>query len=215
MKKIAHVLFVLCVLIFSTNCRTTKQAGPNGKVMRISSKSSAYFETSNGQTWVPVMINYIVPFDQEESKALSTIESYFRNFSMNGGNSMRIWISSPFLEIEDEKAGQYSQVKFGRIDKLLQFAKQYNIRVKFTLQHIRTISSGNVKNQWANSVVLHTDNGGPFKNIKEYINTEEGKRYYMKRVRALAERYSNNEQIYGWELWNEMDAVDATDWKPF
>src|SRR4030095_15384908 len=101
---------------------------------------------------------------------------------------MRIWISSPFLEIEDEKAGQYSQVKFNRIDKLLQFAKQYNIRIKFTLQHIRTISSGSVKNTWANSTILHVDKGGPFKNIIEYINTEEGKRYYMKRVQALADR---------------------------
>jgi hypothetical protein len=128
---------------------------------------------------------------------------------------MRIWISSPFLEIEDEKAGQYSQVKFNRIDKVLQFADQYNIRIKFTLQHIRTISSGNVKNSWANSAILHADNGGPFKNITEYINTVEGKRFYMNRVRALADRYSNNEQIFGWELWNEMDAVDDNDWKPF
>ena len=206
---------LISAIVFCTNCKTIKQTGANNKVIRISSQNTAYFETSKGETWVPVMINYIVPFDQDETKALATIESYFSNFSRNGGNSMRIWISSPFLEIEDEKAGQYSQVKFNRIDKVLQFAKQYKIRIKFTLQHIRTISSGTVRQPWANSKVLHVDNGGPFKNIKEYINTGEGKKYYIKRARALSDRYRNNEQIFGWELWNEMDAVDATDWKPF
>ena len=215
MKITTQYLFVVCVTIFCTNCRTIKQASLNNKFIHISSKNSAYFETSQGKTWVPVMINYIVPFNQEESKALATIESYFKNFSRNGGNSMRIWISSPFLEIEDEKAGQYSKVKFNRIDKVLQFAKQYNIRIKFTLQHIRTISSGSVRQPWANSSIIHVDNGGPFKNIKEYINSEEGKRYYIKRARALADRYKNHEEIFGWELWNEMDAVDDTDWKPF
>lgn len=207
---------MIYITLFGTNCTTLKkQTVSNEKIVRISSKSNAYFETADGKTWIPVMINYIVPFAQEESKALATIESYFRIFSQNGGNAMRIWISSPFLEIEDEKAGQYSEAKFNRIDKVLQFAKLYNVRIKFTLQHIRTISSGQVRQSWANSAVLHTDNGGPFKNITEYINTEEGKKYYMNRVKALAKRYSNNEQIFGWELWNEMDAVDDEDWEPF
>lgn len=215
MNVIRLAFLLISVTLFSMNCATARHGSPKNKFIRISSRNNAYFETAKGETWVPIMINYIVPSGQEESQALSTIESYFKNFSENGGNAMRIWISSPFLEIEDQKAGQFSQVKFNRIDKVLQFAKQYNIRIKFTLQHIRTISSGQVRQPWANSAVLHVDNGGPFKNISEYINTEEGKRSYIKRARALAERYANNEQIFGWELWNEMDAVDDTDWEPF
>ncbi len=95
--------------------------------VRISTKYPAYFETTNNQTWVPVMINYVVPGGDDESAVFTTIEKYFRNFSTNGGNAMRIWISSPFLEIEDEKAGQYSPNKFARIDKLLQLAQKKTI----------------------------------------------------------------------------------------
>jgi endo-1,4-beta-mannosidase len=183
--------------------------------VKISTRYPAYFETTNNQTWVPVMINYVVPASKDESAAFITIENYFRNFSTNGGNAMRIWISSPFLEIEDEKAGHYSSNKFARIDKVLQLAEKYQIRIKFTLQHIRTITTGQAKQPWANSTVLSADSGGPFTDIKEYINTPKGKKSYLDRVRALAEKYKNNTQIFGWELWNEMDAVDSKNWLGF
>ncbi len=212
---------VISSVLFATLISCTVQKKLAGitnqqqEFVRISKKFPAYFETADNSTWVPVMINYIVPAGQEESAAFTTIENYFRNFSTNGGNAMRIWISSPFLEIEDEKAGEYSAVKFARIDRVLQLAEKYNIRIKFTLQHIRTISTGQVKQPWANSTVLSADKGGPFKNMKEYITTELGKKYYLARVKALAGKYKNNKQIFSWELWNEMDAVDTKDWLPF
>ncbi|MGI8636497.1 MAG: hypothetical protein ACR2KZ_13960, partial [Segetibacter sp.] len=212
---------VISSVLFATLTSCTAQKKLAGitnqqqEFVRISKKFPAYFETADNRTWVPVMINYIVPAGQEETAAFTTIENYFRNFTTNGGNAMRIWISSPFLEIEDEKAGEYSAVKFARIDRVLQLAEKYNIRIKFTLQHIRTISTGQVKQPWANSTVLSTDKGGPFNNIKEYITTELGRKYYLDRVKALAKKYKNNKQIFSWELWNEMDAVDTKDWLPF
>ncbi|MCW3115910.1 MAG: glycosyl hydrolase family 5 [Segetibacter sp.] len=217
MKRSVLLSLVLLAAVFSCKVQKQNVTTTNSKLeyVRVSTKYPAYFETTDNQTWVPVMINYIVPQGQNETAAFTTIENYFRNFSNNGGNSMRIWISSPFLEIEDEKAGQYSPVKLARIDKLLQLAEKYKIRIKFTLQHIRTISTGQVKQPWANSAVLSVDNGGPFKNIKEYITTATGKKYYIDRVRALAGRYRDNAQIFGWELWNEMDAVDTKDWFGF
>lgn len=185
------------------------------KFVRASTTYPAYFETADNRTWIPVMINYIVPAGQNESAAFTTIENYFRNFSGNGGNAMRIWISSPFLEIEDKQAGQYSANKFARIDKVLELAEKYHIRIKFTLQHIRTIAARQVKNAWSNSTVLSSDTGGPFKDIRQYVNTTEGKKYYLNRVRALSEKYKNNKQIFGWELWNEMDAVGTNNWYDF
>lgn len=200
-------------------CNAQKHASPalneGHGFVRISTKYPAYFETGDNKTWIPVMINYIVPTGQDEEAAFATIEHYFRNFSANGGNAMRIWISSPFLEIEDEKAGQYSAKKFARIDRLLQLAEKYQIKIKFTLQHIRSITGGQAKQPWANSAILSIDKGGPFTGIKEYINTAKGRKSYLDRARALAEKYRNNQQIFGWELWNEMDAVDSKDWLAF
>lgn len=217
MKSKPVILLFLLVTLVSCDARAQNSSAldQQSEFIRISTKCPAYFETTGGKTWVPVMINYIVPAGQDEATAFATIENYFRNFSTNGGNAMRIWISSPFLEIEDRKAGQYSSDKFARIDKVLQLAEKYGIRIKFTLQHIRTITAGQAKQPWANSTVLSADNGGPFTDIKEYINTAKGKQYYLNRAKALAERYKDNKQIFGWELWNEMDAVDSKDWFAF
>ncbi len=217
MKSKEVILLVLLAGLISCNVQSQDASLLNQRsgFVRISTKYPAYFETTDNQTWIPVMINYIVPAGQDEPAAFATIENYFSNFSTNGGNAMRIWISSPFLEIEDQKAGQYSSTKFARIDKVLQLAEKYQIRIKFTLQHIRSITGGEAKQPWANSTVLSADNGGPFTGIKEYINTAKGKKYYLNRVRALAEKYKNNKQIFGWELWNEMDAVDSKDWFAF
>lgn len=183
--------------------------------VRVSIKNPRYFETTNHHLWIPVMINFIMP-NGEDAEVYKKVEVYFKHFSENGGNAMRIWISSPFLEIEDKKVGEYNQAKFNRIDSVLHLAKKYNIRIKFTLQHIRTIkpdANGNIS--WSNRAFMAVENGGPFKNISDYINTPEGKKVYLNRVKALSKRYKNNTQIFSWELWNEMDAVDDKDWFPF
>lgn len=163
-----------------------------------------YFTTKEGNIWVPIATNYL------PSGNLIEIENYFKNFSENGGNAMRIWISTAFLEIEDSREGTYSSEKFNRIDYIIQLAKKYNVKIKFTLQHIRTISpTSTPDNDWSNSKSLATK----FTDINHYVNTTAGRASFLNRVRALANRYKNESQIYGWELWNEMDAaVNENSW---
>jgi len=199
----------------------TEQQKSSGRInndpefIRVSKAYPRYFETVDGRPWIPVMINYIVP-NGEEPEVLNEIETYFKHFSENGGNAMRIWISSPFLEIEDQKVGEYSQVKLNRIDSLLSLAKKYHIRIKFALQHIRSIKpDGEGVSAWSNRAFMAVENGGPFNGIGDYINSSEGKKAYLDRVKVLSDRYKNNKQIFSWELWNEMDAVDEKEWFQF
>src|SRR5690606_23495820 len=131
------------------------------------------------------------------------------------GNAVRLWLSSPFWEIEDTQQGAYNPEKIARIDKLISLARQYNIRLKFTLQHIRSIKPETGRSSWSNKAILSDSSGGTFRNIDHYINSPEGKENYLSRAKVFSERYRDNEQIFSWELWNEMDAVDASDWYPF
>jgi hypothetical protein len=215
-RKILIQFLLLSVVLIS--CVSQSKAmiiGTGDKFIRVSTKNPRYFETTNGHPWIPVMINFILP-NGEEDEVFQKVESYFRHFSENGGNAMRIWISSPFLEIEDKTQGEYNPVKFKRIDKLLGLAQTYNIRIKFTLQHIRSIApNGNGVTSWSNSPVLSNKSGGTFDNIKQYINSTEGRKNYLDRARALSAKYKNSKQIFSWELWNEMDAVDVEDWYSF
>lgn len=211
-RKIFILIFLSVILISFTGQK--KVTGTDGKhqFIKVSSKYPRYFETSDGKPWIPVMINFIMP-NGEEGEVYKKVDMYFKHFSENGGNAMRIWISSPFLEIEDKKVGEYSQAKFNRIDSVLSLATKYDIWIKFTLQHIRTIQpDGRGAASWANRAFMAVENGGPFKNIHDYINTPAGKKVYLNRVKALSERYKDNKQIFSWELWNEMDAVDAEEW---
>ncbi|MHA7111662.1 hypothetical protein ACRTDU_16135 [Sunxiuqinia elliptica] len=216
---LVYVLILACVvsLISCDGSQKEKKEEPvtDNDFITISPDYNRYFQTSEGKTWIPVMINYIMP-DGEEREVFKSVDRYFKSFSEVGGNAVRIWISSPFLEIEDKQMGAYSQNKLARIDTLLAIAKRYNIRIKFTLQHIRSISAESEdNNRWSNSDVLAVKNGQGFNNILEYITTPEGKAAYLNRVEVLADRYRMNPQIFCWELWNEMDAVDGAKWLPF
>lgn len=215
MKRMTLYMFLLAAGLSScTSQQHTQETKSAPEFIRVSQKDPRYFETVDGRPWIPVMINFIMP-NGKEDEVFRKVETYFRNFSGNGGNAMRIWISSPFLEIEDEKTGTYDPVKFKRIDSVLSLAKKYGIQVKFTLQHIRTIQPVAPPGfGWANRSFLSVEEGGPFKNIQDYVSTPEGKRSYLDRARALAERYKDNRQIFGWELWNEMNALNAK-WYPF
>ena len=79
----------------------------------VSKTHPRYFE-KNGATWIPISTNYLPSHNFEE------VEKYFKHFAENGGNAMRIWISTEFLEIEDQREGKYNPEKLARIEQLLQ-----------------------------------------------------------------------------------------------
>ena len=172
----------------------------------VSKTHPRYFE-KNGATWIPISTNYLPIQNIEEA------EKYFKHFAENGGNAMRIWISTEFLEIEDQREGKYNPEKLARIEQLLQLAEKYHIYIKFTLHHLRTISNNiSPEASWCNSRSL----ASKFKNVSEYVSSKKGKQSYLKRLKALAQKCQNHPYVYGWELWNEMDsAVPEAEWLPF
>ncbi|GJH39664.1 hypothetical protein RCZ04_02140 [Capnocytophaga sp. HP1101] len=172
----------------------------------VSKTHPRYFE-KNGAVWIPIATNYLPSHNFEE------VEKYFKHFAENSGNAMRIWISTEFLEIEEQKEGKYNPEKLARIEHLLQLAEQYHIYLKFTLHHLRTIADTIAPEaSWANSRAL----ASRFKNVNEYVSTKKGRLSYLKRFRALAEKCRNHPYVYGWELWNEMDAVvPEAEWLSF
>ncbi|WP_418992506.1 hypothetical protein [Alistipes sp.] len=193
-----NLLFLLC----SASCAAGKTPG----YVTAGKNCPGYFEL-DGRGWLPVSINYLPADgngDDDDEPEFAEIEEYFRNFARNGINAIRVWISGDFLEIEHEAEGVYDSARFRRIDRFLELAAKYEIRVKFTLQHIRFISPERTRRDgWATSTALSTSFGG----IDEYVTTRRGRQSYYNRAKALADRYADNPDIYAWELWNEMDAA--------
>lgn len=202
-------LFSVCLALLLGCCRPA--AGADSRFVVVSKRWPNYFETTDGKPWIPVMMNYLVP---DRDSTLAITESYFRKFSSNGGNALRVWISGGFLEIENASEGVYDTARLARIERLTALAQKYGIRLKFTLQHIRSAEKNTARGtSWANSRVLAEHYDG----IDAYTGTSRGRDSYVGRAEALSERFARTPVIFGWELWNEMNAAAWRDdgWADF
>ena len=213
--KQSTLLVSVLVFLCCSEVNSSENIFSDDYPIRISKNYPMYYEKSTGETWIPNAINYLPYFidNNDTAACFQVMEDYFRKFAENGGNAIRICLSTPFLEIEDTNAGEYNPAKFERIDKLLELAEKYKIYVKFTLLLFRSINPSNeaVAQGWANSIPLSQ----VFNDIIEYTTTPKGIQYYLNRARALSARYKDCKQIYCWELWNEMDAVPGNTWPTF
>lgn len=148
-------------------------------------------------------------FVKEESAVLDLYEQRFRILSQNGGNYTRIWLSAPFFEVEHAKAGEYDEIIASRIDKLLELAAKYGIKIKFCFENFRKITG--YPAPFSTSVPFDKPAYAidSLNSMNDYFSTTTGKTLFINRVSFLAERYARNPSVFGWELWNEINSVNA------
>ncbi len=176
--------------------------------VKVSSENPFYFELTNGETYIPIGANLCW------AKDMDVMESYFRKLSENGGNYARIWLNFPAHEVETEY-GKVNEANLKNLDMILGFAVKYKIKIKLCIESFRVIEPG--KSFFSKSQ-YHKENGGPFANMDEYINTEKGRQAYLNRLEMLRKRFGDHPAIFGWELWNEMNAIQSEglwDWNEY
>ncbi len=183
--------------------------------VRVSPRDPRYLELTDGSPYIPVGLNMIAPNTRPE-EGLQRMEEWLQKLSSQGGNYARIWLSSPFWDVEHEKSGVYDAAKAQRIDALLALARKYGIRVKLTLEHFRTLD-GEPRQKWAHKPLHHVSQGGTATNIVDYFGGAASRERFKQKLDWFAHRYGNNPSIFGWELWNEINAVQGGDymsWTP-
>lgn len=189
--------------------------------MRISSRDSRYFELSDGAPFIPVGINISFPrFVKTEPEMLEYYREYIGKFAANGGNYVRIWLGSPFFELEPEKERAFSKDALSRISSLIKIGEEFGVRFKFTLEHFRFMSKENQSEMFVGAAsflktVYHKANGGTVTDMKSYFSTETGHEIFLRKLRLLSEYFKANPAVAVWELWNEVNAVNADikDWQ--
>lgn len=164
----------------------------------ISSSNPFYFQLSNGD---PFIVNGPC---LSGAANMETMEAYLKKLSANGANFARVWLCNRLFEIE-QRFGEYNEAQAQKIDQLLDWATKYRLKLKLCLDNTRQIIPD--PTAWFNKPQYHVDNGGPFKNVDEYINTEKGREAYLNRVRFFSRRYGSHPAVFGWELWNEMNGI--------
>jgi len=164
----------------------------------ISSSNPFYFQLSNGDSYIvngPCLAG---------AADMSTMEGYLKKLSSNGGNFARVWLCNKLFEVE-KKFGEYDETQAKKIDQLLDWAIKYNLKLKLCLDNTRQIIPDQAA--WFNRPQYHVENGGPFHDVDEYINSEKGREAYLNRIRFFSKRYGNHPAVFGWELWNEMNGI--------
>ena len=197
------------LLLFGAILLSTASFAQTNRYVQVSKRNPAYFSFTDGTTYIPVGINMISPsgrYSNNPDSGFHEIDQWMKNLSANGGNYIRIWLSNSFWDIE-EKAGIYDEVKAERIDRFIEMARRYHLRIKMTFEHFRSITIQENPQQWATKSAYHKSSGGPLDSVRQYLTTNAGHRLFLNKIDYYKKRYGSDTLFFGWELWNEMNAM--------
>src|SRR5687767_2883970 len=189
-------------LIFAALLFFTTSYAQTNRFIQVSKHNPAYFSFKDGTTYIPVGINMISPsgrYSNHPDSGFSEIDEWMENLSANGGNYIRVWLSNSFWDIE-EKAGIYDEKKAARIDRFIEMARRYHLRIKMTLEHFRSISIHENPQQWATKTAYHKSSGGPLDSVRQYLTTKEGHLLFLNKIDYYKNRYGSDTLFFGWEL---------------
>jgi hypothetical protein len=211
-KKAAKLFFLVLFLLGLGE--TGRGSGENdGKFIHINQRNPGYLEQSDGKTYIPIGLNLIHP-DQaagrDEKDGLNQMKRWMEQLSHFGGNYIRLWLSAPFWDVERQRSGQYEEQQLLRIQQVLEIARQQGIHVKLTLEHFRTVD-GPGPQPWAHKPLYLVSNGGPASNTADFFDGTPARDQFKRKLQWYAEKIGEDPAVYGWELWNEINAVAAGD----
>jgi hypothetical protein len=189
MRRLALLLFPALLLAVSE------------EYVRVSPRDHRYLELTGGAPYIPNGLNMIAP----PREGFPVFEEWLASLAANGGNYIRVWLSNPFWDVEHDKSGVYDEAKARHIDRMLEMCRKRGIRVKMTMEHFRSIGGGT--QAWADKPLHHVSQGGPAQSIADFFDGEAPRAQFRRKIEWYAKRYGDQPVIYGWELWNEVNAV--------
>ncbi len=203
------IMALLCLLGVTMSAPRAEDSSP--AFVQVSKRDARYLELSNGEPYIPIGLNIVQAHGIENvDEHMAQMERWMKNLSDNGGNYIRVWLSSAFWDVEHERSGVYDESRAERINALLALARKYGIRVKMTVEHFRYFEGG--RGRWAAKPLHHVSRGGPAESIADFFDGEKSRAQFKRKLAWYARRYGDEPMVYAWELWNEINAVEGGDY---
>lgn len=206
---------------------------PHGFI-RVSQSDPRYFETDDGLPFVPIGLNLAYPSSiplpvGEEFHRRSTVAFYgvpeydrwFQKLAANGGNFARLWLSNRYFALDGEFEGSVTPGGLARFDAVVESAASHGIRLKITFEHFRKVKPARLEpaEEWVNPnatfyrAVVDPDTGASPRDMDEWFSDARWQDLWLRKVRAMSERYAEDPTIAVWELWNEINACQTSRWE--
>jgi hypothetical protein len=201
-----RLLAALAAVVLAAPGAFGAAAEGDGKAfVRISPRDARYFELSDGRPYIPIGLNIVRPPDP--AKGFAGMEEWLKALSAQRGNYVRVWLSSPYFDVENARSGQYEESQARHIDELFAAARRYNICLKLCLEHFRVFDG----TSWANKPLHLAANGGPAGSVADFFDGAKSREQFKRKLAWYAARYGSDPIVFGWELWNEVNCVQGGD----
>lgn len=176
----------------------------------VSPRDSHYLELGDGTPFVPIGLNLIAPDARidAERQGLASFEEWCRLLAASRGNFIRVWMSHAFWDVEHARSGEYDDNKAQRLKALLDIARRNGLRVKLCIEHFRSLDPA-FRQIWGQKLLHRSDRGGPALETADFFTGERSRAQFKRKLAWLASRFGDDPVIFGWELWNEVNAVQA------
>jgi len=166
--------------------------------------------------YVPIAYNVAWANRHEETVKY---EKWFKAASAGGVNVARVWMASWDMGIEwiDTGLGDYTKrlPNAWALDKVFEIGAKYDVSIDLVLINHGAFSESTNPEWFGNP--YNVENGGPLKSPAEFATNETAKKFWERRLRYIAARYSASPALFTWEWWNEVNftpisETDLTAW---
>lgn len=195
-----------------------REVPENPETIRPSELHARYFEGGDGRTFIPIGLNLCFPrFAKTFQQGLTCYEEWIRKLARNRCNFMRLWLGHPFFNPESAQAGVFDSAPGERLMAVLEMARRNGIKVKLTLEHFRDVRSRAQAELFPGAASFSNplyalENRGYAKDMADFLGNPDCRRRYLAKLDWFSAHFAGHPVIFGWELWNEMNAVGAAGW---
>lgn len=195
----------VCAIVLACGAYAQTRAEDVRHFVRVSPRDCRYFELDDGRPYIPIGMNLIAPPNGD----MAVMEEWLAKLDAQGANYIRVWLGNAYFDVEHARSGVYDEEQAKHIDRLLASAREHGIRVKLCIDFFRHLGEGS--QTWAAKPLHLVKNGGLATNMADWVNSPACRARYKGKYDFFAKRYGSNPIIFGWELWNEMNAVVGGD----